>query len=43
MPYAKNNYKDHDINYLNKDFTSLKNRLIQYKIVKLHTYLVKNN
>ena len=30
MSYAKNNYKDHDINYLNKDFTSLKNRLIQY-------------
>ena len=30
MPYNDNNYKDHNVNYLNKDFSSLKNRLIQY-------------
>ena len=30
MPYSDKNFKETNINYLNKDFTSLKNNLIEY-------------
>ena len=30
MPYSESNYQENNIEYLNKDFKALKDRLIQY-------------